>query len=351
MPEQKVEDILLHARQQNASDVHLSVGAPVMLRRFGDFKPAAEEPLTGERINKLLAAFVPPEKWKLAQQTGDLEYVHVIPEAGRFRVVISRQRFGWDLTARLIDIKIRTFAESGMPKVCEGLLKWAQGLVLIAGPAGCGKTSTLATLIEMINQTRDEHIITIENPIEVVFDPKKCQVSQREINLHTLSSANALRAALREDPDIIVVSELRDLETIRLAVTAAETGHLVFGTMNTNDAAQTVTSLINSYSPDEQPIVRRMVAESLRGVICQRLIPRADGKGVVPAYEILIMTLAASALIKSDRSRQLNNFITTGKRDGMVLLDTSLEELVRQHVITSQEAAKHAINPKLFKNA
>lgn len=237
-----LEEILLFARQIRASDVHLSAGATVVMRQAGSLRPFTKDILTAERLAEMLEQALPADKWQIVKETGDVEFVHTITGGGRFRMVADRQRFGWDMTARIIDQDIRTFEGSGMPPSCLGLTKWAQGLVLVAGPAGCGKSSTLATLVEMINQTRDDHIITIENPIEIVYAPKKCQISQREINLHTLSSANALRAALREDPDIIIVSELRDLETIQLAVTAAETGHLVFATMNTNNAAETITS-------------------------------------------------------------------------------------------------------------
>jgi twitching motility protein PilT len=194
----------------------------------------------------------------------------------------------------------------------------------------------------MVNQNRDDHIITIENPVEVVFTPKRCQISQREVGFHTASFVSALRAGLREDPDIIVVSELRDLETVQIAVTAAETGHLVFGTMNTNDAAQTVMSLVNSFSNDEQSVIRNMVSETLRGVICQQLVPRTDGAGVVPAYEILIMNSAASALIKSGKMRQLNNVIATGKTDGMAAMDNSLYALAEQGLITLAEANRRS---------
>ncbi|MEI8011989.1 MAG: PilT/PilU family type 4a pilus ATPase [Candidatus Omnitrophota bacterium] len=343
-----LNEILLFAREAKASDVHLSSGAPIMFRKFTALVVAAEGRLNGEKIGKILQDAIPQEKWEEASGRGDLEFIYSIPGGGRFRMVITRQRHGWDMTARLIDMKIRTFEESGMPASCQGLTRWAQGLVLVAGPAGCGKTSTLATLINLINQTRDEHIITIESPIEVVYTPQKSQISQRGINIHTLSAANALRAALREDPNIIVVSELRDLEMIQLAVSAAETGHLVFGTMNTNDASQTITSLINSFSPDEQPIVRNMVSESLRGVVCQQLIPRKDGQGVVPAFEVLTLNSAVAALIKTGRSRQLNNVISTGKSSGMVLLDFSMMELVKKDIITGQEALRRAIDPRMF---
>jgi twitching motility protein PilT len=343
-----LEEILVFAREAKASDVHVCTGYPVMFRKYGALEAVTQESYAGSTIEVMLEEAVPADKWERVLQAGDLEYVHVIPGAGRFRMVITRQRFGWDVVARVIDKHVRTFEESLMPASCKSLIQWAQGLVLVAGPAGCGKSSTLATLVEMVNQTREDHIITIENPIELIYTPKKCQISQREIGLHTLSAANALRAALREDPDIIVVSELRDLETIQLAVTAAETGHLVFGTMNTNDATQTIISLINSFSPDEQPIVRSMVSESLRGVVCQQLIPRLDGKGVIPAYEVLTMNSAAAALVKSDRMRQLNNVIATGKAAGMVLLDNSLQDLVKQGVISGQEAYKRAITPGIF---
>ena len=337
-----LNEILLFARQQQAADVHISSGSRIFLRRFEFMSPFTVGPLSGERVAAMLKEAIPPEKWRVAEGKGDVEFVHVIPGAGRFRVAIARQRFGWDLTARVIDMDVRGFKESGMPPSCAKLTQWAQGLVLIAGPAGCGKTSTLATLVDMVNQSRDDHIITIENPVEVVFTPKRCQISQREVGLHTVSFASALRAGLREDPDIMVVSELRDLESVQIAVTAAETGHLVFGTMNTNDAVQTVMSLVNSFSHDEQPVIRNMVSESLRGVICQQLVPRVDGAGVAAAYEVLIMNSAASALIRSGKMRHLNNVMATGKEDGMVLMDNSLYALAEQGLISVAEANRHS---------
>ncbi len=343
-----LDEILLLARRQKASDVHLSAGAPVVLRRFGVLKQVTTERLPAERLSAMLEEMLPRDKWQALKMTGDLEYVHTIPGAGRFRMVVNRQRFGWDLTVRVVDQEVRSFKESRMPVACESLTKWSQGLVLVAGPAGCGKTSTMATLVEMVNQTREDHIVTIENPIEIVYTPKKCQISQREVYLHTLSCANALRAALREDPDIIIVSELRDFETIQLAVTAAETGHLVFATMNTNNVAQTITLLIGSFPPDEQAVVRNMIAASLRGVICQQLIPRADGEGVVPAYEFMTMNTAAASMIKTGRSNQLNNIIATGKSEGMVSMDNSLLALVTDGIIKGQEAYYRAINQNLF---
>jgi len=217
--------------------------------------------------------------------------------------------------------------------------------VLVTGPAGCGKTTTLAALVEMINQNRHDHIISIEEPIEIVYEPKQCQITQREINTHTLSQGNALRAALREDPDILVVSELRDLGTIQLAVSAAETGHLVFGTMNTTNAAQTISRVIDSFPAEEQSIIRNMISESLRGVICQQLIPKKDGTGMVAAYEVLVVTSSVANLIREGKITQITNAITTGKNSGMVLMDNSLEVLANAGMISTQEACERATNP------
>lgn len=340
-----LDEILVFARTNQASDVHLSVNNPILFRQSGSLQPQTQEKLSAQRLEEMIKSAVAADKLADFQRGGDAEFIHTVPGAGRSRVTLIKQRLGWDFTARLIPAQIRSLAESGLPASCQTLTKWAQGLVLVTGPAGCGKTSTLATLIGMINETRHDHIITIENPIEIVYTPKKCQITQREINKHTLSQANALRAALREDPDILVVSELRDLESIQLAVTAAETGHLVFGTMNTNTATQTISSVINSFPPDEQDIITNMISESLRGVICQQLIPRKDGKGVVPAYEVLIMKTALANMIRTGNINQLNNAMTTSLADGMVLFDTSLENLVKNGTIDVKEALSRAINP------
>jgi twitching motility protein PilT len=340
-----LDDILLLAREQNASDVHIAAGNAVMFRRFGEFKPVNAEILTADKVHAILTEGLPERVFKLFEATGDGEYVHTIPGHGRFRMTLMKQRNGFDLTARLIPAEIPTFESTGMPDSCASLTKWAQGLVLITGPAGCGKTTSLAVLVEMINQNRSDHIITIEQPIEIVYKPSKCQITQREVNIHTMSQSNALRAALREDPDILVVSELRDLPTIQLAVTAAETGHLVFGTMNTVNAAQTISRLIDSFPAEEQGIMRSMISESLRGVICQQLIPKKDGTGVVPAYEVLIVNTSIAALIREGKYSLMANSMMTGKAAGMILLDTSLQNLANKGVISNQEAKERATNP------
>ena len=278
----------------------------------------------------------------------DCEYVYTIASSGRFRMSLMKERNGYTLSSRIISKSLRSFDESGMPDACRGLTEWAQGMVLVTGPAGCGKSETLATLVEMINQTRADHIITIESPIEHVFESKKSQITQRQIDFHTLSQESALRAALREDPDIIMISELRDLQSIRLAVTAAETGHLVLATMNTNSAIQTVSTFINSFPPDEQEIMTNMITESLRGVISQQLIPRADGSGLIPAYEVMLLNMAVQNTIKQKRYEQLENIMSTNRSSGMVVFDDSLKALVDANIITIDEAYNRAFNPKYF---
>ncbi|MCA9407239.1 MAG: PilT/PilU family type 4a pilus ATPase [Candidatus Omnitrophica bacterium] len=343
--ENSLDEILTFARKIKATDIHLCVNNPIILRMFGALKIASKEKLTAENTKRLIESCLTTEQLTEFLDYGDLQFVYIIEGAGRFRMTLMKQRFGWDLTVRLIPMTIASFEESKMPAACKELTKWAQGLVLVTGPIGCGKTSTLSTLVQMVNQSRLDHIITIENPIEIPFRPDKCQITQREVNTHTLSQANALRAALREDPDILVISELRDLESIQLAVSAAETGHLVFGTMNTNDAAQTISTLINSFPPDERAIVTNMISESLRGVISQQLVPKKDGSGVVAAYEVLIVTPAIANIMRKGQMQQINNAMTTGKSQGMTLLDESLEALVKSNIISAEEALVRAINP------
>jgi twitching motility protein PilT len=343
-PGSSLNEILIFARHENASDVHIGALKPIIFRQFSRLKNMTTETLSAEQISLLVSSALPKNLLEQFEETGDAEFVHTIKGYGRFRMAIIKQRNGWDLTARAIPMEIPKFENTGMPASCAGLTKWAQGMVLVSGPAGCGKTTTLAVLVDMINQSRHDHIISIEEPIEIVYEPKQCQITQREINTHTLSQNNALRAALREDPDILVVSELRDLHTIQLAVSAAETGHLVFGTMNTVNAVQTISCIIDSFPAEEQSIIRNMISESLRGVICQQLIPKKDGSGMVPAYEVLIITPPIANLIRSNKMGQINNAIVTSKSSGMVLMDNSLEMLAKKEIITKEEASERAIN-------
>ncbi len=333
-----LEEILAFARKENASDVHLVPNNPVIFRKFGHLVNMTTDVLSDKQIRYMLIKCLPTKIIEIFDTTGDIEYVHTITGYGRFRMTIVKQRLGWELTARLIVLEIPRFAASGMPTPCTSLIKWSQGIVLITGPAGAGKTTTLATLVEMINQRRYDHIITLEQPIEILYEPENCQISQREIFLHTASQESALRSALREDPDVIVVWELKDLVTTQLAIMAAETGHLVLATMNTVNAVQTISRLVESFPSDEQSVIRNLVSESLRGVICQQLVPKKNGTGVVCAYEILFNTVSVANHIRKGTVGQIENVIITSKGLGMSLMSHSLQNLVATGVIAADEA-------------
>jgi twitching motility protein PilT len=289
-----------------------------------------------------------PEQRRHLEEHLDLDTALEIPGVGRFRSSILRQRKGWAGVFRVIEDCVPTLEALGLPEAVQRFTTYHQGIVLVTGAAGSGKSSTLAALIEIINKSRKDHIITLEDPIEFVFEPKKANVTQRQVELHTQSWANALKASLREDPDIIMVGEMRDLETMRLAVTAAETGHLVLGTLHTTSAARTIDRLLDVFPPKEQSQIRAMVSESLRGVVSQQLIPRADGNGRVVAAELLITTPAVSNLIRDKKTFKLQSVMQTGRRLGMQMMDDSLANLLAQGLITEEQARFRAQNPKRF---
>jgi len=345
--EKGLREMLRQARILGVTDIHLSAGTAIHCRMGGRLAPSGAEKCSREGMIRIMEEALGSDLPRFEKQ-GDWESVLDWGELGRFRITALRQRVGYDLTIRLIPQGIRDFEESQLPESCRELCHWAQGLVLVTGPAGCGKTSTLATLVNLVNQKRRDHIITLEDPIEILYRPEGCQITQRQIGRHTQSREAALRAALREDPDIIVISELRDLDTIQLAVSAAETGHLVFGTMNTINATRTIYRLIDSFPPEEQGIIRSMVSESLRGVISQQLLPRKDKQGVIPAYEVLIVNSAVANMIRKDEAHQLGTAMITGKGSGMVVLDDSLRKLVETGLIEPEEAWSRATNPKDF---
>jgi twitching motility protein PilT len=347
-PESTWEELLAFARKFDAADLHLSAGNPILLRRYGALQPVTQTALDQNAMRNWVERALTAEQLAHFEGKGDFELMYTLQGWGRYRVTILKQRRGWDVTARVVPSRIRTFEESGLPEACRELTKWAQGLVLVTGPVGCGKTSTLSTLVEMVNQERHDHVISIEEPIEILYEPAHCRITQRQIGPHTLSRDAALRAALREDPDIIVISELRDLDTIRLAVSAAETGHLVFGTMNTTNAGRTLYRLIDSFPPEEQGIIRNMISESLRGVISQQLVPLKDGSGMIPAYEVLLVNTAVANLIRKDEAHQLHTAMLTGKSSGMVLLDDSLRNLVERGYVDPAAAMARATVPKDF---
>jgi twitching motility protein PilT len=300
-------------------------------------------PLTAEETESLARGFLTEGQFAHLVEHGDIDFAYT-NATGRYRTSIVKQRLGYDLAFRIISSGVRTLDELGMPHQLKLLTQYHNGLVLVTGPMGCGKTTTLAALVQEINTHRSDHIITLEEPIEYLIPSAGCQVTQREVHTHTKSFASALRGALREDPDIIMVGEMRDLETIQLAISASETGHLVLGTLHTSNAPRTLDRLLDVFPPDQRDQIRVMVSESLRGVISQQLIPRADGQGRAVAMEILLNSPAVANVIREAKTFMLPGIIQTGKKAGMMLMDESVAELFRQGIITSEEAMYRAEN-------
>jgi len=346
--EPELHRILAAAMRMHASDLHIHTGLPIQLRIGGRLLRSNMPPLDCEQTEELVLDILSPSEREHFLAHNDLDFAYVLPGVGRFRGNVYRQRRGIDAVFRPIPLEPPTLESLGLPSSLARLTTFHQGLVLLTGPAGCGKSSTLAALINLINEDRPDHIITVEDPIEFAHSSKHCLVNQRQVRKHTESFANALRAALREDPDVIAIGELRDLETISLAITAAETGHLVFGTLHTNDAARTINRILDAYPPDQQSQIRAMISESLRAIVSQRLLPSADGSRRVPALEILFVNIAISNLIREERVFQLRSVMQTGRNLGMCLFDDSLLELVRSGVVTKETARRHCEDPKLF---
>ncbi|HUI28151.1 MAG TPA: type IV pilus twitching motility protein PilT [Candidatus Kryptonia bacterium] len=343
-----LNDYLSYAREIAASDVHLAVGCPPVVRKYGRLSPLPREPLGAADTERLVFGILTDEQKQELLERKALDFCYVAPDTSRYRACILRQRVGWDGAFRLVQSHVPSFAELGLPEQLQRLTEFNQGLVLVTGPNGCGKSTTMAAMVELINQTRDDHIITIEDPVEFNFVPDRAQINQRQVGAHTKSFSAALRAALREDPDVIVIGELRDRETVSLAINAAETGHLVFGTMHTTSAARTIDRILDVFPPDEQPQVRNMISESIRGVVCQQLIPRKDGTGRALALEIMLNTPAVANLIRERKLFQIPSILQTSKQQGMVLLDNSLLELVNAGVIDGVEAFYAADNKGTF---
>lgn len=340
-----VDDYLNLGKQAEASDIHLSVSSPPTCRRFGTLLPMWENAplLTAEDTQQLVEGFLSPEQLARLHEQGDVDFAYT-NTTGRYRTSVVRQRLGFDLAFRIISSSLRTLDELGMPNQLKLLTQYHNGLVLVTGPMGSGKTTTLAALVQEINLHRGDHIITLEEPIEYLIPSAGCQVTQREVHTHTKSFAAALRGALREDPDIIMVGEMRDLETIQLAISASETGHLVLGTLHTSNAPRTLDRLLDVFPTDQRDQIRIMVSESLRGIVSQQLIPRADGSGRAVAMEILLNSPAVANVIREAKTFMLPGIIQTGKKAGMILMDESIAELYRQGIITAEEALYRAEN-------
>ena len=348
--ERRLEALLTYTVSEKASDLHVHAASPIKLRRNGTLTDLDAEPVTREVSEAILREILTPEQQRDLDEHGQIDFAYTIPGVGRFRGNAYRQQRGIDTVFRAIPPDPPTLEELGLPATLARLANFHQGMVLFTGPAGCGKSSTLAAMVNIINQERQDHIITIEDPIEYIHRSKGCVVNQRQTGRHTNSFARALRAALREDPDIIAIGELRDLETVSLALTAAETGHLVLGSLHTNNAIRTINRILGVFPPSQQEQIRTMVSESLRAVVSQRLVVKADGSGRVPAMEILLCNKAVGNLIRDNKTFQIRSVLQTGASHGMCLLDASLADLVKNKVITREEAMRHAEDPAKMAN-
>jgi twitching motility protein PilT len=333
-----------------ASDLHLNVGVPPLVRKNGALSTLIKDhpPLTPEDTVKFVRMLLTPAQWEHFSATGDFDFSYAFPGGGRYRTNVFRERLGVGIKARLVASKIPTLQQLGLPEHAKRLTEYAQGLVLVTGPSGHGKTTSMMALVELVNQTRPDHIITVEDPIEYVLEGKKCQVSQREVGRHTDSFGTALRAALRENPDIIVIGDLRDYEATSMAISAAETGHLVFASLPTQDAAKTIDKVLDYFPPEEQMQIRIMVSESLRGILSQQLIPRRDGQGRIAAVELLFNSVAVANIIREANTAALTNAMQLGRSLGMQLMDESLKELLEKGLIAGEEAHARASDRNLF---
>src|SRR5712675_1218842 len=338
----RLDDLLRQMRQQGASDLHLTSGSAPYMRIHGDMVKLNYKSVSPETCQSLIFEILTDKQKELFREEWDLDLSYPLAGVGRFRVNVFMQRHGVSGVFRLIPEEIKTIRELDLPEQLASLIDVSEGLVLVTGPTGSGKSTTLASLIHTINKESQAHIITVEDPIEFVHENQRCLISQREIASHTKSFNAALRAALREDPDIILVGEMRDLETISLAITAAETGHLVFGTLHTNSAIKTIDRVIDVFPVDQQEQIRIMVSESLRGIISQQLVPRADGKGRVLALETLPNTPAVANVIREAKTFMLPGIIQTGKKQGMQLMDDALGALRDNGWIAAEEALARA---------
>ncbi len=344
----QLDSLLNMAVQSKSSDVHVTTGNSFLLRQFGRLRKIKSAILTAEAAKDLIYEILTPGQQKYLEQNLQLDFGYDLKGIARFRGNVILQRKGLDATFRIIPAKIPSLSELGLPPVVTKFCDFHQGLILVTGATGQGKSTTLAAMIDLINSSRPVHILTVEDPIEFVHPLKKGLVNQRQLGSHTRSFANALRAALREDPDVIMVGEMRDLESIRLAITAAETGHLVMGTLSTSSGPKTVDRLIDSFPPDEQNQIRTMLSESLRAVITQKLLPISDGSGQVMASEIMIGTVPLANLIRSEKTYQLGSIMQTGRAQGMQLMDDSIMQLLQAKKITLQTAQDAAENKKRF---
>jgi twitching motility protein PilT len=343
-----ITELLAFSVKNKASDLHLSAGLPPMIRVHGDVRRINLPAMEHKDVHGMVYDIMNDGQRKVYEETLECDFSFEIPNLARFRVNAFNQHRGAGAVFRTIPSKVLTLEELNCPKIFKEISEYPRGIVLCTGPTGSGKSTTLAAMVNHVNENDYGHILTVEDPIEFVHEAKKCLINQREVGPHTLSFANALRSALREDPDVILVGEMRDLETIRLALTAAETGHLVFGTLHTSSAAKTVDRIVDVFPAAEKEMVRSMLSESLRAVISQTLMKTKDGSGRVAAHEIMIGTPAIRNLIRENKIAQMYSAIQTGQNFGMQTLDQNLVDLVRRNVISSAEARFRAANKDAF---
>jgi twitching motility protein PilT len=342
-----ITNLLAFGVEQGASDCHLSAGEPPMIRIDGELKKLDNPPLTQEEVHALVFDIMNDAQRRVFEETHECDFSFALGQVARFRVNVFLQRKGEGAVFRTIPTKVMSLEELGMPPILKQLCEKDKGLILVTGPTGSGKSTTLAAMIDYLNNSFEGHILTVEDPIEFVHQSKKCLVNQRELGPHTHSFANALRSALREDPDIILVGEMRDLETIQLALTAAETGHLVFGTLHTSSAPKTVDRIIDVFPPNQQAQIRAQFAESIEAVITQSLLKKKVG-GRAAALEILTGTTAVRNLIREGKIHQIPGTMQVSQKDGMQTMDMALTNLVTRGIVTKEEAQSKSMNPNLF---
>lgn len=342
-----IAELLAFSVKNKASDLHLSAGLPPMIRVDGDVRRINIPALDSKQVHSLIYDIMSDKQRRDFEEFLECDFSFEIPGLARFRVNAFNQNRGYGAVFRTIPSLILTLEELGCPPIFRDLVNQPQGLILVTGPTGSGKSTTLAAMLDYINKNEYAHLLTVEDPIEFVHTPQRCLINQREVHRDTHGFNEALRSALREDPDYILVGEMRDLETIRLAMTAAETGHLVFGTLHTSSAAKTVDRIVDVFPAAEKPMVRSMLSESLRAVISQSLLKKVGG-GRVAAHEIMVGNPAIRNLIREDKVAQMYSAIQTGQKDGMQTLDQNLQQLVQRQLVSKHEAYTYAKDKKLF---